>query len=211
MTKYPMENLMSLKNDMIAKRWHIVAFLFTYKGYKYIVLVHRYKDQKSTPDLALVKLEFMRENDLDDNLISPANRVRLLLEDKKKICDYFHIISYSKNSGDVLQHFYESLGIVIPKSVKDEYLDIEKKAMIKSLSQSDSEDPNKIYCYKVKRNGERGRRSIYNNDKTKLLRPKLHEKLESDPSISFCYSLEESKEKSDAEILQYLAQHQTKD
>ena len=46
--------------------------------------------------------------------------------------------------------------------------------VVQSLSKSDSEDPSKIYCNKVRRNPNNGHRSEFNADKTKLLRPSLY-------------------------------------
>ena len=85
----------------------------------------------------------------------------------------------------------------IPKNISDE----EKGAMVKSLSISDSEDPNKIYCYKIKRNPNGGKRSDFNSDKTKLLRPGLFRKFENEPGVSFCYSDDPLKENDDSTIL----------
>lgn len=72
---------------------------------------------------------------------------------------------------------------------------------MKSLSISDSEDPNKIYCYKIRINPNGGKRSDFNSDKTKLLRPALFRKFENDPSVSFCYSDDPLKENDDSTIL----------
>ena len=73
--------------------------------------------------------------------------------------------------------------------------------MVKSLSISDSEDPNKIYCYKIRRNPNGGKRSDFNSDKTKLLRPDLFRKFENEHSVSFCYSDDPLKENDDSTIL----------
>ena len=82
--------------------------------------------------------------------------------------------------------------------------------MAVSLSHYDKEDANKIYCYKVIRNpkredGTNGRRSSFNDNKTRLLIPRLYEKLKDDPSISFCYSDDPTMEKSDEEIISNLS------
>lgn len=79
--------------------------------------------------------------------------------------------------------------------------DIEKQAMVRSLSVSDSEDPEKIYCTMVRRNPEGKKRSEFNSDKTKLLRGELFKWFKDDESISFCYSKESEKENNDATIL----------
>lgn len=73
--------------------------------------------------------------------------------------------------------------------------------MVKSLSISDSEDPNKIYCYKIRRNSNGEKRSDFNSDKTKLLRPGLFRKFEYEPGVSFCYSDDLLKENDDSTIL----------
>ena len=73
--------------------------------------------------------------------------------------------------------------------------------MVKSLSISDSEDPNKIYCYKMRRNPNGRKRSDFNSDKTKLLRPILFKKFENESGVSFCYSDDPLKENDDSTIL----------
>ena len=57
----------------------------------------------------------------------------------------------------------------IPDNTSDE----EKSAMVKSLSISDSEDPNKIYCYKIRRNPNSGKRSDFNSDKIRSFLAKI--------------------------------------
>lgn len=75
-----------------------------------------------------------------------------------------------------------------------------------SISKSYLGNPNKKYCYKVKRNptkknGEPGQRSSYNDNITRLRRPDLYEKLKTDKNLSFCYSPNQSDGKSDKEII----------
>ena len=73
--------------------------------------------------------------------------------------------------------------------------------MVKSLSISDSEDPTKIYCTNVRRNPEGQKRSVFNSDKTKILRSRLYEYFKDEESISFCYSKDVFKNNDDATIL----------
>ena len=68
-----------------------------------------------------------------------------------------------------------------------------------------------MYCYAVKRNPtvtDKGtgasrqlKRSVYNDNKTRLLRGPLYQKLGKDPTISFCYSNDPEKELSDEQII----------
>jgi hypothetical protein len=201
----PLGNLKSLRDDMKAKRWIIASFLFDYKSEGYIVLVHRYRERDHKPKYALVKLEFLRKNDTEDKFIVHANSRMLLNVNPKAFRRYFGI-EYSPNFGNLMQQFCEQFGRSIPANVQENPSTQETDAMLKSLNKSDPEDPNKKYCYMVRRNspkesGEPGQRSEFNDNKTRLRRPKLYEKLKDESSISFCYSDLKSDEKTDEEIL----------
>lgn len=145
---------------------------------------------------ALVKLEFMKELDLTDSLQVEANSTRLII-DAKTLREYF-CIEYNNNLGDILKQFSEKLEASIPMKIKDNVSNLEKKAMVRSLSISDSENPEKIYCTGVRRNPEGQKRSEFNTDKTKLLRRNLFKCFRGGESISFCYSTEQIKENDDA-------------
>lgn len=195
-----LKNLRSLYDDMKIKEWTICSFIFNYKSINYIVLVKRFVEGEERIDnYALVKLEFMKELDLNDSLNIEANSSRLIV-DAKTLREYFGI-KYSYNLGDIIKQFSEQFGASIPIKVKDETTNLEKQAMVNSLSISDSEDPEKIYCTKVRRNPKGKKRSQFNTDKTKLLRKKLFEFFKDDESISFCYSKEKIKENDDVTIL----------
>ena len=195
-----LENLKSLKKDMKNNGWTICSFLFKYKNKNYIVLVKRFVGSvKRISEYALVKLEFMKEADLTDLLEVEANSNRLII-DAKTLRKYFGI-EYSNNLGDIINQFSNQLGDSIPTNIKINISDIEKQAMVYSLSISDSEDPEKIYCTMARRNPEGKKRSEFNSDKTKLLRGELFNYFKDDESISFCYSKEPEKENDDVTIL----------
>ncbi len=199
-----LNNLIHLKQDMVEKKWTICSFLFNYKSIEYIVLVKRFVGtEERKNNYALVKLHFMKSFDLNDELYIEANSKKLII-DAKSLRIYFGI-EYSDNLGSIIHKFTNSLGRVIPMTIPDRILDIEKVAMVKSLSKSDSEDPNKIYCTHVKRNVEGRTRSEFNADKTKLLRENLFEMFRYDESISFCYSNDNTKEKDDLEVMRKIS------
>lgn len=199
-------NLKLLKEDMENKGWTICTFTFRYKSIDYIVLVKRFVGgEKRIDRYALVKLEFMKETNLDDPLIVEANSRKLII-DAKTLREYFGI-EYAPNLGNILQQFTERLGGCIPTEIKLQTSVLEKQAMLRSLSKSDSEDPNKIYCTGVKRNPEGKNRSEFNADKTKLLRKNLFKYYKDDCSISFCYSADSTKENDDATILKNFSNH----
>lgn len=195
-----LSNLTELKNDMVNKKWTICSFLFRYKIVEYIVLIKRFVGkEKRINQYALVKIHFMKRSDLNCELEIEANSSKLLI-DAKTLRQYFGI-EYQDNLGDILKQFTETFGKAIPKKITNNISDEEKSAMVKSLSISDSEDPNKIYCYKMRRNPNGGKRSDFNSDKTKLLRPILFKKFENEPGVSFCYSDDPLKENDDSTIL----------
>lgn len=194
-----LSNLKELRDDMVSKDWTICSFLFRYKK-QYIVLVKRFVGtEKRVNKYALVKLHFMKYDDICDDMEVEANSRGLIIE-TQTLREYFDI-DLSSNLGNILQQFTERLGDAIPKSVPDNISDIEKTAMVHSLSKSDSEDPDKIYCNKVKRNPNGGRRSEFNADKTKLLRASLFEYFRNEPNVSFCYYTDPVMENDDATIL----------
>lgn len=195
-----LENLKQLKNDMQSKGWTICSFLFHYKRIEYIVLVKRFVGtEKRVSQYALVKLHFMKKDNLLDDFPVEAN-INGLIADPRTLREYFGI-EYTENLGDILQQFTEILGRVIPTNMPNNISEIEKNAMVHSLSRSDSEDPNKIYCNKVRRNPDGRQRSEFNSDKTKLLRPSLFRNFCNDKSISFCYYADKSMENDDATIM----------
>ena len=195
-----LSNLRLLNDDMKNKGWIITSFTFRYKTVNYIVLVKRFlSEEKRENKYSLVKLEFMKENDLVDSLLVEANSKQIFV-DAKIFRKYFGI-AYVPNLGDIFKQFYGIFGKSIPSTIKIVNTDFEKTAMVKSLSISDSEDPTKIYCTNVRRNPEGQKRSVFNSDKTKILRPRLYEYFKDEESISFCYSNDECKNNDDATIL----------
>lgn len=192
---------------MEIKGWIIDSFYFHYNKQTYIVLVVLYSKEEVKPDYALLKLEFLNQDDFANSLLVPANSTRLFI-DTKTLRTYFNI-DYSDNLGDILQQFNLELANSIPKEVIENKLEQQKDAMIHSLNKSDPEDPRKRYCYAVRRNRERadgspGQRGDFNDNKTRLRRTALYEKLGVDKNLSFLYSTNKEDEKTDKDILSNL-------
>ncbi len=143
-------------------------------------------------------------HDIRDNLIVPAN-ARGFLTTAQELREYFGI-EWSENLGDILRQFNENFARFIPDQVNPSKKEVLKVAMVKSLSESDSQDPSKIYCYSVRRNPNDGKRSIFNDNKSRLLRPDLYFKFKDDRTVSFYYSSDSEIEKSDAEIINNFSQ-----
>lgn len=184
-------NLKELKKDMESKGWVIDSFEFNFKKQDYIVLVKLYDSDKKKPKYALLKLEFLLATDFSKRLETPANSGGLMI-DAKIFIDFFGIETSGK-LGDIFSSFYQRLAEVIPENVIDNKNKIQKEVMVQSLSKDDSENESKLYCYKVRRNplrkdGSLGRRSAYNDNKTRICRPTLYEELKAETNLSFCFS-----------------------
>jgi|AKZA01.1.fsa_nt_gi hypothetical protein len=203
------ENLKLLKQDMLRKGWKIDCFNFHYKSQDYIVLVKLFDKAKNDeaqdiPQYALVQLQFLHKDDFTKSLSVYANSVKLFIE-AKPLREFFGI-EWGENLGFILNQFNEKLSEFIPVKVSKNKTHQEKKAMCYILDKTDSKDPNRLYCYAVRRNpigedGKLGRRSSFNDNKTRILREPLYEKLNEDTNLSFKYSLNPNDEKSDEEII----------
>lgn len=117
----------------------------------------------------------------------------------KKIREFFGI-EYSKN-GDLFQIFYEALGTVIPQTYnhvrKDEGL--KKNTLLNYVVENDPKDPNRKYLFDVRKNG--GKRSPFNDEKTKLARPEIYSVFENQLEVSFFYSMNPDDQNDDETIL----------
>lgn len=203
-TKNVFDNLRLLKKDMEDKGWWIDSFLFNYNRQDYIVLIKLYTEDEVKPDYALLKIEFLKRENHDDSLLVPANTIKLFVN-AKTLREYFNI-QYSENLGDILRQFNKQLASFIPTKIIDNKTEAQKTAMTKSLSTSDSEDPDKIYCFKVRRNPSKQngflcQRSKFNDNKAKILRPTLYKRLKNETNLSFCFSKNQSEENSDETII----------
>ena len=81
-----------------------------------------------------------------------------------------------------------------------------EKCILNYLSVSDSTSPDRVYCFSVghsrcKKDGSPGKRSTFNSEKTKRLRPNLYEKYGKYIELSFSYSEDPNKLKTDWEII----------
>lgn len=201
----PLQNLKPLQNATRKRGWVVTCFDFSYKKQGYYVAVTDYVKGVSKPDrYALVGLRFMRKSDVSDSLSTWANKLRIHVADKSNFRNFFGIEA-RPNVGDIVQQFCERFGKMIPSDIT-EIRDDQKKVILRQLDISDSQDPDKIFCIGVKRdglkaNGEPAERSTFNSQKTQFLRPELYEWFHSDKNISFRYSLNQTDEKSDKEII----------
>lgn len=181
---------------MRKKGWTIDSFRFPFKGVNYIVLVILYLTGEEK-GYALVKLDFLHPEDFKYHLLVPANSNGLICG-AMDLRIFFKIPPDYEHLGDALRTLTRELGYCTPTKVNTAKSQTEKQAIVYELSDGNSEDAEKLYCFAVKRNPvlidkqtnepRQLKRSAYNDRKTQILRPSLYERLGIDDTLSFCYS-----------------------
>ena len=192
----PLQNLFSLRADMQRKGWTIDSFRFPFNGVNYVVLVILYLPVEDK-GYALLKLDFLHPDNFKYHLLVPANSIRLICN-AMDLRIFFKIPPDYEHLGDALRTLTKQLGYCTPTKVNTAKSQTEKKAIVYELSDGDSEDAEKLYCFAVKRNPvlidketnepRQLKRSAYNDRKTKILRPSLYQRLGIDDTLSSCYS-----------------------
>lgn len=201
----PMPNIRTLRDDLRANGWHMTSFLFNYNKNQYIVLFEDIDNLPIQKEKYIAYITFLDRKDITRTLSAKANTYTFKVT-AKAFRDFFKI-EYGPNLGDIFKTFYRSFNTHMPQSLPALYSNELKQVMAQQLSRNDKENTNKIYCYRIERNpivdGKQRMRTVFNSDKTKLLRPRLFEVYKSDPTISFYYR--ESDELSDEEIMENFA------
>ena len=192
----PLHNLRSLRDDMRKRGWTIDSFRFPFNGVNYIVLVILYLPGEEK-GYSLLKLDFLHPEDFKYHLLVPANSNGLICG-AMDLRIFFRIPPDYEHLGDALRTLTKQLGYCTPTKVNTSKSQTEKQAIIYELSDGNSEDADKLYCFAVKRNPvlmdketnepRQSKRSSYNDRKTRIFRPTLYEKLGKDDTLSFCYS-----------------------
>ena len=205
----PLHNLRSLRDDMRKKGWTIDSFRFPFNGVNYIVLVILYLPGEEK-GYALLKLDFLHPDNFKYHLLVPANSNGLICG-AMDLRIFFRIPPDYEHLGDALRTLTKQLGYCTPTKVNMEKSQTEKQAIVYELSDRNSEDADKLYCFAVKRNPvlmdketnepRQSKRSAFNDKKTKILRPTLYEKLGKDDTLSFCYSNDPKMDYSDEVII----------
>lgn len=210
-------HLKELIEKMKKLGWVLDGFEFNYNKKNYIVVYRQFenKEQKKNK-YSFAKLRFLKfhkdGNLSNEEIFAEVDLYRVSFDNVKEFRNFFEI-QYTENLGDIFEQFSYNFSKNIPNDFVEDKSHLLKNAIINSLSKEDKENPNKIYCYKVKRNGKKkdgnlAKRSPYNDNKARLLRPTLYEKLKDDLNVSFCFSENLADEKNDKEILEnFLKNH----
>jgi hypothetical protein len=203
------KNLPSLLNDLKKKKWVIDSFLFTYNRVNYVVILKLYKENARKPSkYSQAEVEFIERGNNYNLLLGHIDFYEVYFRSIEEFCNFFNVKRGSANRNLFLD-FSEIFAEFIPNSRNEDKSDEERRLI---GSRAEGNNPNAIYCYEVRRNGRYDDgtphvRSIENSNKTQSLRPALYRRYCDDTNLSFCFSDEEEKEKSDDEIIANFASH----
>lgn len=205
------ENLKPLLQDMRKKKWLIDSWLFAYNKINTIVILELYEDGDKKPNKhALAEISFYK--------IGTGEKLTAYLDWYQvhfyKAVDFYQFFNIDRDNHShgraVFQHFSEYFAQFIPTQ-KSILKDKQQENLI--ISYLNKVSGNGKYCFAVKRNPDRndgsmGKRSLANRNKAELLRSNLFEKYKKDENISFYFSENPDKEKSDQEIMANFAKNQ---
>lgn len=187
-------------------KWHLTVFKISFRQVEYIVIFEDMKDLPHPNKYFVAKLTFIKTDGTNEELIVYANANRMNIS-LSEFARYFGIVG-DGSYVDIIKIFYNEFNEQMP----DKFEPIEKEHLNYAVDVINRyEGNNGRCCYDARRNHmpnsstEYKYRTIFNTEKTKLLRPSLFEKLGNDEHISFYYR--EYDELDDNEIYEKLRRH----
>ena len=206
MNEIRFSNLPKLLKSMEKSEWVIDSFLFKYKNESYVVILKLYNNGEKKPsEYAVAKLEFIKAESIDESIHAYSDFYEVYFNTVSEFSHFFNI-----RKGLANRNLFEDFSEIFSKFIPDNKME-EKEGLLRQLqgSRCEGNDPNAIYCYDVRRNGEtNGKKNIRtteNSNKAATLRPTLYQKYKEDKNLSFFFSSNPSKEERDDEIIQKFA------
>lgn len=188
------------------KEWVIDSFLFEYKKEDYVVILKLYNDTERKPsEYAKVKLGFIRANNIKESIQAYADFYEIHFNSSDEFANFFNI-----NRGNANRNLFVDFSEIFSKFIPDKKYE-EKQGLIQRLqgSRCEGNNPNAIYCYDVRRNGEtdgrKNTRSKANSNKAYTLRRSLYEKYKEDKNLSFFFYDKLEDVRTDEEIIKQVA------
>lgn len=201
------QNLKKLIKNMQDEGWIIDVFNFEYKQERYNVVLKLYTDKDVKPDkYAKASLEFCRESDSHDSIMAYIDFFEVRFYSVHEFCRFFRVVPGDKMR-DLFLDFSKRFAPFIPIRRN---LNLTKKQKDLMVRRCDADNPDAIYCFDVRRSGtdshgQPKHRTLANGNKAALLRPELFDRFSADPTLSFFFTDDATKEKLDKEILKGLA------
>lgn len=206
MAEIRFKNLPNLLSSMEKKGWIIDSFLFKYKKEDYVVILKLYSDaERKQSKHAKVKLEFIRANNINESIHAYADFYEVHFNSIDEFSVFFNV-----ERGNANRNLFKDFSEIFSGYIPDEKHE-EKHGIIQQIqgSRCEGNNPNAIYCYDVRRNGEtdgrKNTRSKANSNKAYTLRRSLYEKYKEDKNLSFFFSDKLEDERTDEEIIKQVA------
>jgi hypothetical protein len=206
--KLLLEKIPLLLKSLRQNNWHLTVFEIFYKK-KYIVVFEDMKEFPHKDAYFSVKLTFVKDDGTNEELAVFANACKMNIS-LRDFVEYFEI----KGDGsykDCIKDFY----VIFNNQMPDSFQPISKIYEKEALRVLNKYEPsNGTCCYDARRNlmpnsnTEYKTRSIFNTEKTKILRPSLFAKIGNDVHISFYYR--ENDDLDDNTIMRKLREHDAK-
>lgn len=201
----PLSNLRTLREDMCENEKAVVVFRFHYKESEYFVAVCLLTDEdhkKQEAKYALVRLCFIRGNDLDQYLDCYANSKGYsagMTELRR-----FLGVEYQPDGIGWIQGFAQFFGKFIPDHIP-KMNNHEQNIALYTICRYEGRDPNRIYRSYIfrngKQNGRQKHRTEYNGQLASARFFALYPMFQQDRTISFAFTDDPTLEKSEDEIL----------
>lgn len=214
-----LENLRTLKHDMILKDWVTDSFFFDYNERSYVVLARRYIKTDVKPDqYASMQITFFDRNSEEERMLSIPGNAKELLVEANVIKEYFKVNGFIAYN-EFMFAFNEYFGSVIPTEVNENKLIEEINYIYMNLSKNDSDDPNKKYITHVQNlpvltvgpnKGTKKIRSLFNTQKTRMRYRDVYDHFNHDKHITFCYSFNPDDERNLTQIVERRAKNNKK-
>ncbi len=200
-----LSNFKELRKDMIENEKAVIVFHFNYKQMDYFVAVCLLTEddrKKKETEYALVRLCFMRTNDLNCYLDCYANSKSITagMTELRR----FLGVEYQEDGIAWINGFLAYFGQYIPRNVPVQNEE-EEATTLYTVCRHENRNPNRIYRYYMFRNGkEKGQqkhRTEYNAQLASVRFPKLYSEFKEDKTISFAFTENVADEKSEEEVL----------
>lgn len=202
-----LDRIPKLIDSLRLHKWHLTVFKISFREIEYIVIFEDMQHFPHPDKYFVAKLTFIKNDGTNEELevYANANRMNISLSDFAR---YFKIVGNGSFYVDIIKIFYKKFNEQMP----DEFRDIENGYLDYAVNIINNyEGNNGRCCYDARRNHmqnsttEYKNRTIFNTEKTKLLRPTLFDKIGDDEHISFYYR--EQNDLKDNEILEKLSRH----
>lgn len=208
----PLSNLKLLREKMRENEKAVVVFRFNYKGLNYFIAVCLLTDEdrkKQEAKYALVRLCFIRQNDLNQYLDCYAN-TKCFSAGMTELRNFLGV-EFQQDGIGWIQGFARYFGEFIPDNITN-MNNQEQHVALQTICRHEGRDPNRIYRSYIFRNGKQNEqqkhRTEYNAQLASARFFILYPMFKQDRTISFAFTDDPLLEKSEDEILLYFERNE---